>query len=40
MPEVQHLNAPADQNDEAAVNAITGVYKGGLENLKKLVEAR
>ena len=31
---------PADQNDDAAVKAITGVYKGGLENLKKLVEAR
>lgn len=29
---------PADKNDEAAVKAITGVYKGGLENLKKLVE--
>jgi hypothetical protein len=29
---------PPDQNDEAAVKAITGVYKGGLENLKKLVE--
>ncbi len=31
---------PPDQNDEAAVKAITGVYKSGLENLKKLVEAR
>jgi len=29
---------PADKNDEAAVKAITGVYRGGLENLKKLVE--
>ena len=29
---------PADQNDEAAVNAITGVYKAGLANLKKLAE--
>ena len=29
---------PPDKNDEAAVKAITGVYKGGLENLKKLVE--
>lgn len=29
---------PPDQNDEAAVKAITGVYKSGLENLKKLVE--
>ena len=31
---------PADQNDEAAVNAITGVYKSGLANLKKLAESR
>jgi carbon monoxide dehydrogenase subunit G len=30
---------PPDQNDEAAVRAITGVYKSGLANLKKLVEA-
>ncbi len=29
---------PPDRNDEAAVKAITGVYKSGLENLKKLVE--
>lgn len=29
---------PPDQNDEAAVKAVSGVYKGGLENLKKLVE--
>ena len=29
---------PADQNDDAAVAAITGVYKSGLANLKKLVE--
>ncbi|MDO8251960.1 MAG: SRPBCC family protein [Rhodoferax sp.] len=29
---------PADKNDEAAVKAVTDVYKGGLENLKKLVE--
>jgi hypothetical protein len=29
---------PPDQNDEAAVKAITGVYKSGLANLKKLVE--
>jgi len=28
---------PPEQNDEAAVNAITGIYKGGLENLKKLL---
>jgi carbon monoxide dehydrogenase subunit G len=31
---------PPDQNDEAAVRAITGVYTSGLQNLKKLVEAR
>ena len=29
---------PADQNDDAAVAAITGVYKSGLANLKKLAE--
>lgn len=29
---------PPDQNDEAAVRAITGVYQSGLANLKKLVE--
>ncbi|NJD36258.1 MAG: SRPBCC family protein [Betaproteobacteria bacterium] len=28
---------PPDQNDEAAEKAITGVYKTGLENLKKVV---
>ena len=31
---------PPEQNDEAAVKAIVGVYKGGLDNLKKLVESR
>ena len=31
---------PPEQNDEAAVKAIVGVYKGGLDNLKKLVEGR
>ena len=31
---------PPDQNDEAAVAAITGVYQAGLANLKKLAEAR
>ena len=31
---------PPDQNDEAAVKAVTGVYKGGLENLKKLAEKK
>jgi mxaD protein len=30
---------PAAENDKAAVDLITGVYKGGLENLKKQVEA-
>jgi hypothetical protein len=29
---------PPDQSDEAAVNAITGVYKSGLESLKKKIE--
>jgi carbon monoxide dehydrogenase subunit G len=31
---------PPDQNDEAAVAAITSVYKGGLANLRRLVEKR
>ena len=31
---------PPDRNDEAAVRAITGVYQGGLANLKKLIEAK
>lgn len=31
---------PPDQNDEAAVAAVTGVYKAGLANLKKLVEGK
>lgn len=30
---------PAELNDEAAVNAISGVYKAGLEALKKKVES-
>lgn len=29
---------PPDRNDEAAEKAITGVYKSGLENLKKVAE--
>lgn len=29
---------PPDQNDEAALRAVTGVYQSGLANLKKLVE--
>jgi len=32
---------PADnENDKTAVDAIGGVYQGGLENLKKIVEAK
>lgn len=31
---------PPDQNDEAALKAITGVYQSGLANLKKLAEAK
>jgi len=31
---------PPDQNDEAAVRAVTGVYQSGLQALKKLAEAR
>lgn len=31
---------PPDQNDEAAVKAITGVYQSGLANLKKIVEKK
>lgn len=31
---------PPDQNDEAAVKAVTGVYQAGLQNLKKLVEKK
>jgi carbon monoxide dehydrogenase subunit G len=31
---------PPEQNDEAAVRAVTGVYQSGLANLKKLVEAK
>lgn len=31
---------PPDQNDEAAVKAITGVYTSGLANLKKIVEGK
>jgi hypothetical protein len=31
---------PPDQNDEAAVRAITGVYKSGLANLKKIVDGK
>lgn len=31
---------PPEQNDDAAVAAITGVYQSGLANLKKLVEEK
>jgi carbon monoxide dehydrogenase subunit G len=31
---------PPDQNDDAAVAAITGIYKAGLDNLKTLAEKR
>ncbi len=31
---------PPDQNDEAAVKAVTGAYQGGLANLKKVVEGK
>jgi len=31
---------PPEGNDEAAVKAITGVYQGGLANLKKLAEGQ
>lgn len=31
---------PPDQNDDAAVAAVTGVYKAGLANLKKIVEGK
>lgn len=31
---------PPDRNDEAAVKAVTGVYQGGLANLKKLAEGK
>jgi hypothetical protein len=31
---------PAELNDEAAVAAVTAVYKAGLQNLKLLAETR
>lgn len=33
-------NPPADQNDEAAVAAVTAVYKSGLANLKTIAEKK
>ncbi|NDZ11572.1 SRPBCC family protein [Variovorax sp. WS11] len=31
---------PPDRNDEAALKAVTGVYRGGLGNLKKMMESK
>lgn len=31
---------PPEQSDEAAVKAITGIYKSGLDNLKKIAEGK
>lgn len=31
---------PADKNDQAAIDAITGIYKGGLAALKQAAEAK
>jgi hypothetical protein len=31
-------NPPPELNDDAATNAVTGIYKAGLANLKKLAE--
>ena len=36
----QNNDPPPDQNDEAALKAITAVYKSGLANLKQVVEAK
>jgi len=33
-------NPPADANDATATKAIAGVYRGGLDNLKKVVEGK
>ena len=33
-------NPPAEMNDEAAVKAVTGLYKASLEKLKKVAEAK
>lgn len=33
-------NPPPEQNDEAALKAVTGVYRSGLDNLKKLIESK
>ena len=36
----QRNDPPPDQNDDAAIQAVTGVYQSGLANLKKLAEAK
>jgi mxaD protein len=33
-------NPPKGQDDKTAVDTIMSVYKGGLENLKKIVEKK
>ncbi len=33
-------SAPSADNDKAAVDAVTGVYQSGLDNIKKLLEAK
>jgi carbon monoxide dehydrogenase subunit G len=33
-------NPPPELSDEAAVKAVTGVYRGGLDNMKKLIESK
>jgi len=33
-------NPSATENDKAALDAITGVYRSGLDNLKKIVESK
>jgi len=33
-------NPPPDQNDEAALKAVTEVYRSGLANLKKMMESK
>lgn len=33
-------NPPPEQNEEAAIKAVTGIYKEGLANLKALVEKK
>lgn len=33
-----HHDVPAELNDEAATKAVTGVFRGGLDNLKTMLE--